>query len=58
MERIVKLLSDVAGELRVMYAIHTDSDGIVAHIAVPGKGSVTETFYRYHVLTAVVKALH
>jgi hypothetical protein len=25
---------------------------------VPGKGSVTETFYRYHVLTAVVKALH
>ena len=39
---------------RVMYALFFDSDEIVAHVSVPENCSVTGTFYRDFVLSAVV----
>ena len=39
---------------RVMYALFFDSDGIVARVSVPENCSVTGTFYRDFVLSAVV----
>jgi hypothetical protein len=40
--------------LRVMYALFYDSDGIVACVTVPERGSVTGTFYHDHVLAAQI----
>ena len=39
---------------KVMYALFFDSDGIVARVSVPENCSVTGTFYRDFVLSAVV----
>ena len=39
---------------RIMYALFFDSDGIVAHVSVIENCSVTGTFYRDFVLSAVV----
>ena len=40
-----------------MYALLFDSDGIVARVSVPENSSVTETFYRDFVLSAVVNTI-
>ena len=39
---------------KVMYALFFDSDGIVVRVSVPENCSVTRTFYRDFVLSAVV----
>ena len=39
---------------RVMYALFFESDGIAAHVSVPENCSVTGTFYRDFILSAVV----
>ena len=39
---------------RVMYALFFECDGIVARVPVPEKSSVTGTFYKERVLSAVV----
>ena len=43
---------------RVLYALSIDSDGLVARVSVPENCSITETFYRDFVLSAVVNHYH